>query len=68
MPSLRYLELGYNNMRRLGGCEMQNAAIGPQTPMTRLESVNFDGNALEKWNDIMMAIIPFTTSIAFFHA
>lgn len=47
---------------------MQNAAMGPQTPMTRLESVNFDGNALEEWNDIMMAIIPFTTSIAFFHA
>ncbi|KAI5119941.1 hypothetical protein M0805_002130 [Coniferiporia weirii] len=56
MPSLRYLELGYNALSSLG-------AVPPQkiSSATRLKVLNLDGNELEEWSDVMISITPFTT-------
>lgn len=64
MPNLRHLELGYNDMRKLGSDDGQTSSISKMV----LETLNFDGNALEEWRDIMMAIMPFKTSNTVFTA
>ncbi|OCB88021.1 RNI-like protein [Sanghuangporus baumii] len=54
MPNLRVIELGYNNMERLGGTEFRDQLSG-----TKLEVLNLDENKLHDWNDVMEAIAPF---------
>lgn len=51
-------------MRKLGSDDGQTSSISK----TVLETLNFDGNALEEWRDIMMAIMPFKTSNTVFTA
>ncbi|KAL5511371.1 hypothetical protein ACEPAH_4587 [Sanghuangporus vaninii] len=54
MPRLRVIELGYNNMERLGSTELRDQLSG-----TKLEVLNLDENKLHDWNDVMEAIAPF---------
>ncbi|THH06709.1 hypothetical protein EW145_g3896 [Phellinidium pouzarii] len=62
MPNIEYLEVGYNDMKILGGTAFQN-----YTSATKLKILNFDGNELEEWSDVMMSTASFTTCI-FIHA
>ncbi|KAH8117073.1 RNI-like protein [Phellopilus nigrolimitatus] len=55
MPNLRYLEIGYNNLKSLGGAT-QNLSF-----VTKLETMNFDGNSLEDWTDVMISSSAFTS-------
>ncbi|KAL5490033.1 hypothetical protein ACEPAI_4866 [Sanghuangporus weigelae] len=54
MPNLRAIELGYNNMERLGSTEFQDQLSG-----TKLQVLNLDENKLHDWHDVMEAIAPF---------
>lgn len=56
MPNLRYLEIGYNNLKSLGGATQKMSFV------TKLETMNFDGNSLEDWTDVMISSSAFTSS------
>lgn len=52
MPSLRAVESGYNLLKQLDSDDSESAP-------TSLHSINFDGNELNDWPQVMNALRPF---------
>ncbi|KLO19152.1 RNI-like protein [Schizopora paradoxa] len=60
MSNLRYLEIGYNRLRQLQGSSVvKNNNTQSVSGATNLQTVNFDGNELEEWNDAAMSLTIF---------
>ena len=65
MSNLRYLEIGYNRLRQLQGSSVVKNINNTQSVSgaTKLQTVNFDGNELEEWNDVAMSLTTFPSFV-----
>lgn len=65
MSNLRYLEIGYNRLGQLQGSSVVKTINNARSVSgaTNLQTVNFDGNELEEWNDAAMSLTIFPSFV-----